>query len=281
MECPPGGRCGLATDTVTARRATLGGCSKRGWGVYLAPSGDTTWPYAGSFTWPWTAPRRLWRGCRPGTSAGWRPCSQAIQRVEAERRAVCRPGGTAGYRFSGQHEHDWPFLSTPHDITTRKADRNVRFQARQRFDRSTSAAYKTAAGKAVRTPPPPRPQTNAGPLSPRRRQGRNAFVRALAAGAGSAAVVAALAIPAAASGNPNPWDGAQVGLTYPVYQPKTLLSIPMSSFKLLPCQAVKTSQFSPRSVRPIPPFRTMARSRVFRWPKVTRSFVPTRVLPNR
>jgi hypothetical protein len=54
MECPPGGRCGLATDTVTARRATLGGCSKRGWGVYLATSGDTTWPYAGSFTWPWT-----------------------------------------------------------------------------------------------------------------------------------------------------------------------------------------------------------------------------------
>ncbi len=82
----------------------------------------------------------------------------------------------------------------------------------------------------------PAAQTSAGPLSPRRRPGRNGFVaRALVAGAGSAAVVAALAIPAAASGNPNPWDGAQVGLTYPVYQPKTLLSIPMSGFKLLPC----------------------------------------------
>ena len=82
----------------------------------------------------------------------------------------------------------------------------------------------------------PATQTSAAPLSPRRRPGQNGFVaRALVAGAGTAAVVAALAIPAAASGNPNPWDGAQVGLTYPVYQPKTLLSVPMSSFKLLPC----------------------------------------------
>jgi hypothetical protein len=82
------------------------------------------------------------------------------------------------------------------------------------------------------------PGTNAGPLPPRRRPGRNGvLVRAVAAGAGSAAVIAALAIPGAASGNPNPWDGAQVGLTYPVYQPKTVLALPLSSFKLLACGA--------------------------------------------
>jgi hypothetical protein len=39
MECPPGGRCGLGSDTVTARRATVGGFSKREWGVYLATVG--------------------------------------------------------------------------------------------------------------------------------------------------------------------------------------------------------------------------------------------------
>ncbi len=97
----------------------------------------------------------------------------------------------------------------------------------------------------------------------------------------SAAVVAALAIPAAASGNPNPWDGAQVGLTYPVYQPKTLLSIPMSSSKLLPCSGGQDESIFATFGKAYTPFRTMARSRVFRWPKVTRSFVPTRVLPNR
>jgi hypothetical protein len=63
------------------------------------------------------------------------------------------------------------------------------------------------------------------------------LARAVAAGAGSAAILAALAVPAAASGNPNPWDGAQVGLTYPVYQPKTVLALPLSSFKLLSCGA--------------------------------------------
>ena len=36
-------------------------------------------------------------------------------------------------------------------------------------------------------------------------------------------------------GGPNPYENAQVGLTYPVYQPTTLLGLPMSSFKLLPC----------------------------------------------
>ncbi len=69
-----------------------------------------------------------------------------------------------------------------------------------------------------------------------RRVGRGTILtRALAAGAGTGALVAALALPAAASGSPNPWEGAQVGLNYPVYQPKTVLAIPQSSFKLLSC----------------------------------------------
>jgi hypothetical protein len=58
---------------------------------------------------------------------------------------------------------------------------------------------------------------------------------ATAAVAGVGALVAALALPAAAS--TNPWQGAQVGLTYAVYQPKTVLGLPRSSFKLLPCPA--------------------------------------------
>jgi hypothetical protein len=80
-------------------------------------------------------------------------------------------------------------------------------------------------------------EANAAPLRHGRRRGRGTMLaRAAAAAAGSAAVVAALAIPAAASGNPNPWGGAQVGLTYPVYQPKTVLALPLTSFKLVPCQ---------------------------------------------
>jgi hypothetical protein len=82
------------------------------------------------------------------------------------------------------------------------------------------------------------PEANAGQRQARSLLGRcGALVRGVAAAAGSAALLAALAIPAAASGNPNPWDGAQVGLTYPVYQPKTILALPLTSFKLLPCGA--------------------------------------------
>jgi hypothetical protein len=40
MECPPGGWCGLGTDTVGARGARLGGCLKRGGDFYLATRGD-------------------------------------------------------------------------------------------------------------------------------------------------------------------------------------------------------------------------------------------------
>jgi hypothetical protein len=64
---------------------------------------------------------------------------------------------------------------------------------------------------------------------------RQALARVVTAGAGTAAVLAALAVPASASGAPNIWEGAQVGLTYPVYQPKTVLGLPMSNFKLLSC----------------------------------------------
>ena len=63
------------------------------------------------------------------------------------------------------------------------------------------------------------------------------LARVLATGAGCAATLAALAVPAAAMGGPNPYDDAQVGLTYPVYQPTTLLGLPMTGFKLLPCAA--------------------------------------------
>jgi hypothetical protein len=59
----------------------------------------------------------------------------------------------------------------------------------------------------------------------------------VAAGVGTGALLTALALPAAASGSPNAWEGAQVGLTYPVYQPKTVLALPQSSFKLLSCGA--------------------------------------------
>jgi hypothetical protein len=61
------------------------------------------------------------------------------------------------------------------------------------------------------------------------------LIRAVAAGAGTVALLGALALPAAASGSPNTWEGAQVGLAYPAYQPKTVLALPRSSFKLLSC----------------------------------------------
>jgi hypothetical protein len=64
-----------------------------------------------------------------------------------------------------------------------------------------------------------------------------AAARVVAAGAGGAATLAALAVPAAAMGGPNPYENAQVGLTYPVYQPMTVLGLPLTSFKLLPCAA--------------------------------------------
>jgi hypothetical protein len=63
------------------------------------------------------------------------------------------------------------------------------------------------------------------------------LARVVAAGAGAGATLVALAVPAAAMGGPNPYDDAQVGLTYPVYQPMTVLGLPLTSFKLLPCAA--------------------------------------------
>jgi hypothetical protein len=82
------------------------------------------------------------------------------------------------------------------------------------------------------------PEGNAAPRQPWWRLGRGAALgRFVAAGAATAALVAALAVPASAMGSSNPYENAQVGLTYPVYQPKTLLGLPMSSFKLLSCGA--------------------------------------------
>jgi hypothetical protein len=69
---------------------------------------------------------------------------------------------------------------------------------------------------------------------PRWRRG-GTLSRVAVAGAGTGALLAALAVPASAMGSPNPYENAQVGLTYPVYQPKTVLGLPISSFKLLSC----------------------------------------------
>jgi hypothetical protein len=62
-----------------------------------------------------------------------------------------------------------------------------------------------------------------------------ALSRGAVVGAGAAALLAALAVPAGASGPPNIWQAAQVGLTYPVYQPKTVFGLPLSNFKMLSC----------------------------------------------
>jgi hypothetical protein len=80
------------------------------------------------------------------------------------------------------------------------------------------------------------PEANAAERQPSRRArpGR-ALARFVAAGVGTGALLAGLAIPASASAAPNIWEGAQVGLTYPIYQPKTVLGLPLSNFKLFSC----------------------------------------------
>jgi hypothetical protein len=81
-------------------------------------------------------------------------------------------------------------------------------------------------------------EANAGLCRARwRRRWGTTTPRAVVAGMGTATLLAALAVPAAASGSPNPWEGAQVGLTYPVYQPKTVLGLARASFRLLSCGA--------------------------------------------
>jgi hypothetical protein len=54
----------------------------------------------------------------------------------------------------------------------------------------------------------------------------------------AAAVLTALAAAtgALALGAPSPWENAQVGLTYPLYQPTVTLGLKRSEFRLLPCQ---------------------------------------------
>lgn len=80
------------------------------------------------------------------------------------------------------------------------------------------------------------PEANAGHRQPWWQLGRaGVLARAAAFAVGTGALLAALAVPAGAMGSPNNWEGAQVGLTYPVYQPKTVLGLPQSSFKLLAC----------------------------------------------
>ncbi len=52
-----------------------------------------------------------------------------------------------------------------------------------------------------------------------------------------ATALAALAATASAfaMGLPNPWDNAQVGLTYPLYEPTVTLGLKRAQFRLLPC----------------------------------------------
>ncbi len=79
------------------------------------------------------------------------------------------------------------------------------------------------------------PVETTGKHQPRRRPG--VLARSSAVLATTGALLGGLALPAAASGSGNPWEGAQVGLTYPLYQPKTVLALPQASFKLLSCGA--------------------------------------------
>ncbi len=115
-------------------------------------------------------------------------------------------------------ELDWSSLDTPKDITNERQTKMSDFRHSNDLN-LTGVAPETTGGL-------------------RQRPGRRGLLtKAAVAAVGSGALLAALAIPASASGNPNPWDGAQVGLTYPVYQPKTVLAQPLTSFKLLSCGA--------------------------------------------
>jgi hypothetical protein len=67
--------------------------------------------------------------------------------------------------------------------------------------------------------------------------GLGVLARSSAVLVATGALVAGWALPAAASGSGNPWEGAQVGLTYPLYQPKTVLALPQATFRLLSCGA--------------------------------------------
>jgi hypothetical protein len=59
--------------------------------------------------------------------------------------------------------------------------------------------------------------------------------RAIAAAAVVAALVTAAGALAGAAQAPNQWDHAQVGLTYPVYEPTATLGLRLAKFALLPC----------------------------------------------
>ncbi len=79
-------------------------------------------------------------------------------------------------------------------------------------------------------------EANAERRRPRRwLQRGGVLARGAVAGAGAGAVLAALAVPAGAAGPPNIWQAAQVGLTYPIYQPQTVLGLRLSNFKMLSC----------------------------------------------
>jgi hypothetical protein len=129
-----------------------------------------------------------------------------------------------------EHVEVLSVVTTPTYRTTKSKERdNEMFSFRTGNDIDGRQAGAAAA-------PPPAPETIDGAHRPSQRLVRAGVLgRALAAVAGTGAIVAAAAVPAVASGSPNPWEGAQVGLTYPVYQPNTVLGLPLSSFKLLSC----------------------------------------------
>ena len=144
------------------------------------------------------------------------------------------------------------------------------------FDfRSQDAKHSDASLDAGLTP-----AATSGHRQPWWRNGR-ALARVVAAGAGTGAVVAALAVPAAASGAPNIWEGAQVGLTYPVYQPKTVLGLPLSSFKLLSCRVGQDESVSATFGKAYTPISNLGRSPVSPSPRATRLSAITQAPPGR
>ena len=164
-------------------------------------------------------PRRLlWATTNPSNegASGRRRSGPAA----AKQRGRARPLGT-GTTDRGPTWHS----TTTTETTTERQNEMFGSTHENDFDHQKDSGRLATAQSSAMTDRP----RHAG-----RRVGRGTILtRALAAGAGTGALVAALALPAAASGSPNPWEGAQVGLNYPVYQPKTVLAIPQSSFKLL------------------------------------------------
>ena len=165
------------------------------------------------------------------------PCPNALGRLGAEAEsAVLWPWGNdeVNARPQGGSTADRPRTRHKTTTTTETTTRGRKTEMSDFRYENEFEDKQGGAGFDAWTAP----EANATQRRPWWQPGRGrVLARAVAAAAGTGALVASLAIPAAASGSPNPWEGAQAGLTYPVYQPKTVLSLPQASFKLLSCGA--------------------------------------------